>query len=92
MSVRLDVAAAGIDLGLDAPSKAGVLEEPREFEGTIELIEASSEKLMPFGAEGGVKDPLSAGCEGFKDMIEVLHGVSPVRLSRSTASAVGRSG
>jgi hypothetical protein len=37
-SVRLDVAAAGIDLSFDAPGEAAVLEQAREFQGTVELI------------------------------------------------------
>jgi hypothetical protein len=37
-SLRLDVAAAGIDLSLEAPGQAAVLEQAREFEGAVELI------------------------------------------------------
>ena len=36
--VGLDVAAASIDLSLDAPSEATVLEEASELQSTVELI------------------------------------------------------
>jgi len=37
-SVGLDVAAAGIDLSLDAPSEATVLEQASQLQGTVELM------------------------------------------------------
>ena len=36
--VSLDVAATRIDLGLDAPGEAPVLEEASQLQGTVELI------------------------------------------------------
>jgi hypothetical protein len=42
-SVRLDVAAARIDLRLDAPRKAAVLKQASEFQGAVELIQAPRE-------------------------------------------------
>jgi hypothetical protein len=61
-------------LSLDAPGEAAILEQSREFEGTVELMQPSSEKLMAIFAEGGIEDPLGSRPEGFKDVIEVLHG------------------
>jgi hypothetical protein len=37
-SLGLDVSAAGIDLSLDSPGKAPVLEETCQFQGTVELL------------------------------------------------------
>jgi len=37
-SLGLDVAAAGIDLSLDAPGKVPVLEETCQFQGTVEPL------------------------------------------------------
>jgi hypothetical protein len=37
-SLGLDVAAAGIDLSLDAPGKAAVLEQTSQLQGAVELI------------------------------------------------------
>jgi hypothetical protein len=42
-SLRIDVAAAGIDLRLDAPGEAPELEQASEFQGTAELLVSSSE-------------------------------------------------
>ena len=46
---------------------------------------------MALGAEGGIEDPLGSRREGFKDVIEVLHGgISPGLCQPLTASAVGQ--
>ncbi len=52
-----------------------MLEEPCQLQSAVELVEPSSEKLVAFGAEGGIEDPLGSRCEGFKDVIDVVHGI-----------------
>jgi len=42
-SLRVDVAAAGIDLCLDAPGETPELEQARKFQGTGELLVSSIE-------------------------------------------------
>jgi hypothetical protein len=74
-SVRLDVAPARIDLSLDAPREAAVLEEACQLQGAVELIQASSKQLMALRAEGGIEDPLGSRREDFQDVVKVLHGV-----------------
>jgi len=42
-SLRVDVAAAGIDLRLDPPGQAPEMKKASEFQGTEELLVSSSE-------------------------------------------------
>jgi len=83
-SLRVDVAAAGIDLRLDAPGQAPELEQARKFQGARELLVSSSEEIMTLRSQGGIKDALGSGRKFREDVIEVLHGFLLACVSDST--------